>query len=232
MKQTFLTTILFAFLCSTTWAQANIVDVVVTLKDGSKVEGLMNASERSPWQIQKMIAVWDESFRGAKKIKNKDKTKYKASELEGYEFNGRYFETKKVMIAGRGDHGSTLGALPKMAMIERLEEGEINVYKAYAYPPSVASGVSFQEIYADIRDNPEYFLMKQSDGKVKSMHSVDITKWIADAETVSTKFANGDYGNMKRKEGKGLGNFIKGQIENENPELILTVVREFNKEME
>jgi hypothetical protein len=133
------------------------------------------------------------------------------------------------MIGGRGDAGSTLKALPNYALVERVLQGPISVYKAYGYPPGVASGISFQEIYEDLRMNPEYFLMKASDEKMKSMHNAKIEKWIADALGVSKKFADGDYGNFKRKKDKKLGNFLKGQMENENPGLIITVVREYDE---
>lgn len=231
MKKAGLTTSFLFLLLNLVFSQANIVDVTVYLKDGSSVEGLMKPNEMAPWSDQKSISIFDKSLRNEKKIKRKQKTKYKAKDLIAYEYDGRFFESRKVMIAGRGDHTGTFSALPKYALIERLEKGAISVYVGYAYPPSVASGITFEEIYSDIRDNPEYFLMKDSDEKIKSMHNVNIEKWIKDAAVVSEKFANGDYGNMKRKKKKKLGNFIKGQMENENPNLIITVVQEYNKEV-
>ena len=231
MKKATLTTSFLFLLLTILCAQNKIVEVKVHLKDGTSVEGLMKPNYNSPWQDQKSISIFDESLREAKKIKKNQKTKYKAIDIVGYEFEDRYFESKKVMIAGRGDYGSTLGALPKYALIEKLEDGAISVYKGYAYPPNVVSGVSFEEVYADIRQNPEYFLMRAADGKAKSMHSINIEKWISDSSVVSKKFAAGEYGNMKRKENKKLGNFIKGQLENENPTLIIKVVEEYNDEM-
>ena len=138
------------------------------------------------------------------------------------------------MITTRGDKGNslTLKGLPNYALIERVTEGPITVYMAYAYPQSVASGVSFDEIYEDLRNNPTYFLMQESNMKVKSMHGVNIEKWIADAPETSEKFANGEFGNFKRKKKKKLGSFIKGQMENENPTLIISIVEAYNAEMQ
>lgn len=221
---------MFCFLAVSMTAQSERVDVIVHLKNGKTVEAMMSTNPSRPWQNQKSISVFDKSLKDEKRIKKKQKTKYKAKEIAGYEVDGRYFESKKVMIAGRGDYGSSMKALPNYALIERLEEGAINVYKAYAYPPSVASGVTFDEIYADLRQHPEYFMQKGEDGKTKTMHNANLEKWIADAPNTSEKFANGDYGNFKRKKKKKLGNFIKGQLENENPQLIIDVVKDYNVE--
>ncbi len=219
------------FCLSSIFAQSNVKDVKIYLSDGTTEEALMIPDEKYPWNDQKSISVFDESLRDAKKVKKKQKTKYKAKDIMGYEYDGRYFESKKVMVAGRGDHGSTLGSLPKYALIERLEEGNINVYKAYAYPPKIVSGITLQEVYDDIRSNPEYFLMKESDGKVKTMHAANLEKWIKDSELVSERYANGDYGNIKKKKGKKFGNFIKGQIDNEDPNMVIQIVSDYNEDM-
>ena len=67
--------------------------------------------------------------------------------------------------------------------------------------------------------------------KVKYISNINIEKWIKDAPGVYEKFEAGEYGNFKRKKGKKLGNFIKGQIENENPDLIIRIITEYNEEM-
>lgn len=216
---------------SSIFAQLNVKDVTVHLKDGSTVTGLMVPNERHPWEDQKSISIFDESLRNEKKIKKKQKTKYKAKDIVGYEYDNRYFESKKAMIAGRSDYSSTLGGLPKYALLERIEEGKINIYKAYGYPPKIVSGVSLSEVYEDIRSKPEYFLMKESDGKMKSMMNANIAKWIKDSDKVSKAYADGAYGNMKRKEGKKLGNFLKGQIDNERPDISIQVIGDYNEDM-
>ncbi len=231
MKKLLFSLSFLCFMVMSVYAQTERVEVTVHIKKGKTETAMMEVNPDFPWRYQKAIEVFDPALKDEKRIKNKQKTKYKAKDIVAYEAQGNYYESKKVMIAGRGDAGSTLKALPNYALIERVVEGPITVYKAYGYPPTVASGVSFEDIYNDLRSYPEYFVMKESDGKVKSMHNMDIEKWIADAPMTSEKFANGDYGNFKRKEGKKLGNFIKGQLENENPTLIVDIIKDYNKEV-
>jgi hypothetical protein len=40
-----------------------------------------------------------------------------------------------------------------------------------------------------------------------------------------------EYGNFKRKKEKKLGNFLKGQIENENLALMIRIIKKYNEEM-
>ncbi len=233
MKKILLAISLLCFLSTSIFAQSERVDVVLHLKDGSTVEKAMEYNSRYPWSYQKSISVFDRELKEEKKIKRKQKKKYKAKELVGYESQGSYYETQKVMMAGRGDHSSTLKSLPTFTLLEKVVEGTITVYKGYGYPPSVASGISFDEIYEDLRSHPEYFIQKEgkSKGKLKMMEGVNIEKWIGDAPVVSEKFANGEYGNFKRKKKKKLGNFLKGQLENEKPSLIIKVIEEYNAEV-
>lgn len=220
--------LILVFACSL-MAQVERYEVTIHMKDGSTEGGMIEMNMDRPWEYQKSISVFDPALVDQQRIKKKEKTKYKAKDIAGFEADGKYYESKKVMIAGRGDYGSTLKALPSYALIQRLIDGPITVYKAFAYPPAVASGVSFQDIYYDLLSNPEYFMVKGS-GKIKTMHNANIQKWIADAPETSEKFADGGFGNMKRKKKKKLANFLKDQIENENPNIILDVVRAYNEE--
>ncbi len=231
MKKIIFTGVLFLFALSIAFSQSEVLEVTVHLKDGSTEQGLMYPNENRPWELQKSISIFDESLRDAKKVKKKDKTKYKAKDIKGYEYDGRSFESHKVMLDGRGDHSSTLKALPKFTLIEKVVDGPISIYMGYGYPPGVASGISYEEIYDDLLSNPEYLMVKQPDNKLKSMHSANIEKWIKDSPTVSEKFANGEYGNFKRKKKKKLGNFLKGQIDNERPDVIINVVEDYNRSM-
>lgn len=230
MKRILLLSTLVLLFASVLMAQSERVEVVVHLKDGSTEEMMMDINYNYPWDYQKSIKVFDRSLVDEKKVKKKQKTKYKAKDVKGYEMEGMFFESKKVMITGRGDNSSRLKSLPGWAMIERVVDGEISVYKAYGYPPAVASGITFEEIYDELRSMPEYFMTK-GDGKPKSMHGVNIEKWIKDASETSDRFAKGEFGNMKRKKKKGLGGFLKSQIENESPELIIRIVNAYNKEV-
>jgi len=231
MKKNLFTLGFILLFISSVFAQRNVKDVTVHMKDGSTEKGLFVPDKGYPWLDQKSISIFDESLRNEKKIKKKQKTKYKAKDIVGYEYDNRFFESKKVMIAGGSDYSSALGGLPKYALLERIVEGKINIYKAYGYPPKVISGVSFDEVRKDIREKPEYFLMKESDGKMKSMMNANITKWIKDSDKVSKAYADGAYGNMKRKKGKKLGNFLKGQIDNARPDISIQVISDYNEDM-
>jgi len=231
MKKNLLIVASMLLFISSIFAQREVKEVTVHLNDGTTVEGLMTPNEMRPWEDQKSISIFDESLRNEKRIKNKQKTKYKAKDIAAYEYDDRYFESKKVSIVGRGENEGKFSGIPKYALIEKLEEGKITVYMGYAYPPKVASGISYDEIYEDLRSNPEYFLMKESDGKVKTMHNANIEKWIKDSDRTAKSYKEGAYGNLKKKEGKKFGNFLKGQIDNENPDMIMQIVSDYNKEM-
>lgn len=210
----------------------NRIDVIVHLKNGEKVETMATINPNTPWSYQKTITTYDRSLVNEKRIKAKQKTKYKASKVTAVEYDGRYFESKKLLVPA-GNHGSTLKGLPSYALVERVLDGKVNAYRVYSYPPSVASGITFEEIYSDIRANPNYFVIKNEGKKpkLKNVNMINIEKWVKDAPITSEKLANGELGNFKRKEGKKLGNFIKGQIENENPMLIVNILEEYNIEM-
>ena len=222
--------LLCAFVVSLS-AQKEVVDVVVHVNDKKSVEGLMHYDSRYPWSYQRSVDLFDKSLRNAKKVKNKDKTEYKAKDIKGFEFNDRVFEVHKVSATGKSDYASTIGSIPKMTLIEKVSDGAINMYQVYGYPPKVASGVDFNTIYEDLRNKPEYFVEKNGDGDLKSLGSINIEKWIADAPETSKKFADGEFGNFKRKEGKKFNNFIKGQLENESSGLMYKVIEAYNEEM-
>ena len=231
MKNLILTlTFLFTTLSILT-AQKNRFEVTIHLSDKKTETAMMTFSKNSPWSMQKSIEVYDPALKDEKRIKRKQKTTYKAKSIKGFEVDGRVFESKKVMIPA-GNYGNDLTSLPNYAFVEVIEKGNISVYKAYSYPPKVVSGITFDQVYADIRNNPNYFVFKEGakKAKLKDMGSINIEKWVSDAPGVSEKLANGDYGNFKRKEGKKMMNFIKGQMENENPQLIVDIIRDYNLE--
>lgn len=215
-----------------TIAQSTRYEAIIHLEDGKTAEGMVALNEYMPWTYQKSVSLFDKSLADKKRIKKKEKTKYKASKVMGFEIEGRYFESRKLLVPA-GEYGGTLKGLPKYTFLERIVEGEILVFRAYSYPPSVASGITFEEIYKSIRNDPQYFISKEKGkkGKVKYLGNVNIQKWIKDAPETSEKFENGDYGNFKRKKGKKLGNFLKGQVENENPQLMIDVIKDYNAEM-
>lgn len=230
MKKTVLTISALLLMVVSIIAQDR-VNATLYKKDGSTEDVMMYVYPNRPWVNQKGISVFDPSLKDEKRIKGKYITKYKPKDLVAYEVEGNYFESQKVMVAGRGDYGSTLKSLPNYTFIEKMIDGPITVYKAYGYPPGVASGVSFEEIYADLRANPEYFVRKESEDKMLTMTNMNIERWIEDAPETSEKFAKGEFGNYKRKENKKVANFLKGQLENENTDLIMKVIIAYNEEM-
>ena len=229
--------LLLAFLVFTTsilTAQnENRHEVTVRLKNGDMIEAMADLNAYRPWTDQKSITVFDRSLVDQARIKRKQRTKYKASKVEYYEIEGRRWESHKVMMP-EGEYGGALKGVPTYTFLERIEEGAISVYQGYSYPPgAVAGDISYEDIYVDIKNNPNYFIIKHGGkkAKVKYISNVNIEKWINDAPGVYEKFEAGEYGNFKRKKGKKFGNFIKGQIENENPDLIIRIIQEYNEEM-
>lgn len=225
-------TLTFLMIALTASIAQNRIDVIVHLANGEKVEAMATINPNSPWSYQKSITTYDRSLVDAKRIKSKQKTKYKASKVVALEYDGKYFESKKLLVPP-GNHGGTLKGLPAYTFVERILDGHAKAYRVYSYPPSVASGVTFEQIYDDILSNPNYFVTKGEGkkSKMKNINMINIEKWVKDAPITSEKLANGELGNFKRKEGKKLGNFIKGQLENENPRLIITILEDYNIEM-
>ena len=231
MKNILTSALLFFIFSISLSAQREVVDVIVHVNDKQSEEGLMEYNPSYPWAVQRSVSIFDKSLRNAKKVKKKDKTEYKAKDIQGLQFNGKVFEVHKIAATGNSEYASTIGGLVKPTLIEKIEDGAISMYRVYGYPPKVASGVDFNTIYEDLRNKPEYYVEKDHDGELKAMNNINIEKWIADAPETSKKFADGEYGNFKRKEGKKFANFIKGQLENESSGLILKVVRAYNEEM-
>ena len=231
MKNLFSTITILFFTANLLLAQSNRHEVTIHISDKKTEEAMMTVNERAPWADQKVIAVYDKSLKDEKRIKNKQKTKYKAKDIKGYEVNGKKYVSKKVLMPA-GTYGGTLKSLPNYAFVEVIEEGPISVYRGYSFPPGVVTGVTFDEVYADIRSNPHYFVIKADSKKpkLKDITMINIEKWISDAPEVKEKLEAGEYGNFKRKEGKKMMNFIKGQIENQNPGLIVDIIRDYNAE--
>lgn len=209
-------------------------EVTLRLKNGDMIEAMVELNPNQPWSDQKSITVFDRSLADQARIKRKQRTKYKASKVEYFEIGGRRWETHKVMMP-EGEYGGTLKGVPTPTFLERIESGAISVFKGYSYPPGIISGgeITYEDIYYSILNNPNYFVIKHAGKKpkVKYISNINIEKWIKDAPGVYEKFEAGEYGNFKRKKGKKLGNFIKGQIENENPELIIRIIKDYNEEM-
>ncbi|MFK8009945.1 MAG: hypothetical protein AB8H03_26565 [Saprospiraceae bacterium] len=213
----------------------NRYEVTVRLKNGDMIEAMVQLDSNHPWSDQKSITVFDRSLVDQARIKRKQRTKYKASKVEYFEIEGRRWESHKVMMP-EGEYGGTLKGVPTATFLERIEAGDISVFKGYSYPPGMITGgeITYEDIYNDIKNNPNYFVIKHANkkAKVKYISNINIEKWIKDAPDVYEKFEAGEYGNFKRKKGKKLGNFIKGQIENENPDLIIRIIQEYNEEMQ
>ncbi|MFK7771710.1 MAG: hypothetical protein AB8F94_06210 [Saprospiraceae bacterium] len=209
-------------------------EVTVRLNNGDVIEAIVQLSPNAPWSDQKSITVFDKSLVDQIRIKRKQRTKYKASKVEYFEIGGRRWESHKVMMP-EGEYGGTLRGVPTATFLERVEEGAISVFKGYSYPPGMITGgeITYEDIHLSLMNNPNYFVIKHTEkkAKVKYISNINIEKWIKDAPGVYEKFEAGDYGNFKRKKGKKLGNFLKGQIENENPDLIIRIIKEYNEEM-
>lgn len=209
-------------------------EVTVRLKNGDMIEAMVQLNPNRPWSDQKSITVFDKSLADKTRIKRKQRKKYKASKVDYFEIGGRRWEAHKVLMP-EGEYGGTLRGVPTATFLERIEEGAISVFKGYSYPPGMITGgeITWEDIHYSIMNNPNYFVIKHANKKpkVKYISNINIEKWIKDAPGVYEKFEAGEYGNFKRKKGRKLGNFIKGQIENENPDLIIRIIKEYNEEM-
>jgi len=227
--------LLVAIVATTTvsFGQADLPDNIhratIVTKSGETHEGVINWNDNRPWNTNVSVKMFDEALLSEKRVKNKDKTLHKAKDVETLTFDGRTFVTRKVMM-DVCDYCSTLKALPNNFFLEVIEEGTITVLRGYGSPPGMASGVSFDEIYTNILDNPSHFLEKD-DKKTTNLSTVTMEKWIDDSETTFQNWKDGAYGNMKRKEGKKLANFLKDQGANGDIDMMMTVIQSYNREM-
>ena len=202
----------------------------IVTKSGETHEGIINWNDNRPWSTSTAVKMFDEALLSEKRVKNKDKVLHKAKDVESMTFDGRTFVSRKVMMDAC-EYCSALKALPSNSFLEVLEDGAITILRGYSSPPAVASGVSFDVIYNDILDNPTYFLEKEDKRKTTNLSLITIEKWINDADKTHRRWVEGGFGNMKRKEGKKLANFLKDQGANEDIDMIMSVVVAYNAEM-
>lgn len=148
-----------------------------------------------------------------------------------------FFEARKVSIQKLGVLRFLINGRAKYALIERIEAGQINVYRAYAYPRAVKFGFrglkfgSSEEELTKIKQRPRFFLQKGLSKHPQPISRITLTDWIKDSEEVHRKFVEGGYGNFKHKEGQQVINVIKTAIENQSPELFIAVVKDYNQKM-
>lgn len=209
---------------------ANLYRAKIVTTDGDTAEGIIEWNNNSPWAYQDGVKMFDEALLSEKRVKNKDKVQYKAKSIKTLEFDGRKFIGRKIMMPAC-EYCSDLKALPKMMIVEVLDEGPIDIYKGYSMPPGVASGVSFDEIYESIRNSPNYLVFKEGRKVPMGINDINIDKWINDSDATYKKWMDGGYGNAVRKKGKKMANFIKDSFAAEDTDLMLTVIRDYNAEM-
>lgn len=203
----------------------------IVTKSGETHEGVINWNDNRPWSTSTAVKMFDEALLSEKRVKNKDKVLHKAKDVESMTFDGRTFVSRKVMMDAC-EYCSALKALPNNFFLEVVEDGTITMLRGYGSPPAVASGgVSLDVIYADILDNPTYFLEKDGTKKTTNLSVVTIDKWISDSDKTHGMWVEGGFGNMKRKEGKKIANFLKDQGANEDIDMIMSVVVAYNAEM-
>jgi|GEM_PF-4839179 len=195
-------------------AQTETTKVKIHLKNGKTTEVLVGMNTDKPWNYQDGLVAIPLELRNAEKIRKKDYITFKAKSIEAYEFNGRYFKSMKVAINAREEGSSQLAMIPRYQLLERVQEGAITVYTGYPTPKG-GLGDKQAEIYADHRDNPDYFVKKASMKKTKNLTMVNIEKLIKDCPEVHNKYRDGAYGNHAMKEGKKLGNLMR-KVENNN----------------
>lgn len=208
----------------------NLYRATVVTKSGETHKGVIEWQDDRPWNTNTAVKMFDEALLSEKRVKNKDKVLHKAKDVETLTFDDRNFVTRKVMM-DVCEYCSTLKALPNNFFLEVVEEGTITMYKGFGSPPGMSSGVDFDVIYNNILDNPTYFLEKDGMKKATNLSVVTMEKWIDDGDATYQKWTEGGYGNMKRKEGKKLANFLKDQGSNGDPTMILEALKDYNDEM-
>ncbi len=194
--------------------------------DGKKTEGIIEMNPSFPWDVQKGIKfIPQDTWESKDKIKNKDKEKYGPKDLQAFQASDMYYETQKYAdLSAVG-----LANIPKKYFLHRIEDGTMKLYRFYSNPPKVISGRTFDEVYADYRQNYQLAFFKEGD-KIRSADGTDMGKYIDDCMAVWEKFKDGLYGNAKRKEEMTkVGKLLRTMGDNMNEDEYRTLVSDYNQ---
>lgn len=194
--------------------------------DGKKMEGIIEMNPAYPWDVQKGIKfIPMKTWETKDKIKNKDKEKYDPKDLQSFQAGDMVYETQKYADLSAVGFAN----IPKKYFLKRLEDGKIKLYRFYSSPPKVISGRTFEEVYAELRENYQLAFFKEGD-KIRSADGTDMSKYIDDCEMVWQKFKDGLYGNAKRKEEMTkVGKFLRTMGDNMNEDEYRVLISEYNQ---
>lgn len=205
LSYTLFTLMLLSF--SVCKAQLNYQPGFAILNDGTRISGLINLNEDSPWYNQRYIFLKDSA--GLAANPNVKEKKYKVDDLKSYQVGTRQFdkvhfvnmENLQLKSLGTNDH-----------MMERLATGRINAYRFYSYPADVEVYHDTDEQIAakeakkknDLIIGYKILAQKDNEDKLRNAFDYDLQKYFEDTPEVAVKYQSGGYGNQPTVAKKGL----------------------------
>ena len=180
--------------------------------DGSRKNVIIETNLNYPWITQKYIRYFADSLlEGSERVKLRDKPKYDAKDLLGFQVEGKKYEAQKYADL------SALGpkSVGSYYFLEVAMDGPIKLYRFYDSPPTVMEGDP-ERIYEELRNAPR-ILIKKGDSKVVAVSSGGLEKMISDCPEVADKYKKGEYGNKvaedeNAKKKSGLGKLVNKAI--------------------
>ena len=191
--------------------------------DGNKITGIISIKHASyPWSQQDDIFFYetDAPLDEETKLKKADMTKYKPTEIKGFSYDGREFNTiKYTNVAGLSKAAGLKGGLNQLSagaaalgdgafFAEVVVKGElVSLYKYYNKPPgfSISSGEETEKLAQMSEDaKTEYdLLLSKPDGKAKNTEVIIYKKYFKDCKKWVKNFENGDYDFPEKLNKKG-----------------------------
>jgi len=178
------------------------------------------ASLKNPWLNQRSFQYVSLKDHEKGKLKKKDWEKMKVKDADGYFIGDREFVKMKYTALGTTmksgnvnkvtQNVAMVGALAKSThYVEKLLDGEIEVYRFYNYPPDASATVgsdqaaAYDQMIAELKTNYQILVKVGKKGKLKNFKTVKIEELIAGCPEVVERYNNEEF-KIKPKGGSKL----------------------------
>lgn len=179
-------------------------------------------SESNPWENQRTFKYVSIKSHEKGNLKNKDWEKVKIKDADGYIVDGRTFIKHKYTPAGaimKAQGVNKVTAVTTMAsslskkdhFMERLLEGEVEVYRFYNYPPEVSGTTgndqaqAYDQMISDLKNKYEILVKVGKKGKLVNFKKIKLKELLADCKDVNDRYLNEEY----KLKPKAISNMIK-----------------------
>jgi len=178
------------------------------------------SSQKNPWENQRKFKYVSIKDHEKGKLKGKDWEKMKVKDADGYFVGDREFVKMKYTAVGTAlKSGNVNNVTQKVAMvgalaksthfIEKLMDGEVEVYRFYNYPPDASAtagadqAAAYDKMIAELRTNYQILIKTGKKGKLKNFKTVKIADLIAGCPEVVDRYNKEEF-KMKPKGGSKM----------------------------